>query len=117
MPSSENPDDFLPLTPRVFLILWALSEEECHGYGLLRRVEELGRGRVSIKPGSLYEAIASLARRGLIEPTKEPGGDSRRHTYRITSFGRNVVVAEATRLDELVEDLHTARLLKQPRRS
>ena len=116
MPSTENPQELLPLTPRVFLILWALSENECHGYGLLREVEELGRGRVSIKPGSLYEAIDSLARRGLIEPA-DNGGNSRRRTYRITGFGRDVVAAEATRLGELVDDLRAAKLIKQPRHS
>ena len=117
MPSPESPDSFLPLTPRVFLILWALSENECHGYGLLRQVEELGRGRVSIRAGSLYEAIASLARRGLIQPSDASGGDSRRRTYRITNLGRDVMGAEATRLGELVDDLHAAKLIKQPRHS
>ncbi len=116
MTSTREPEDLLPLTPRVFLILWALSAKECHGYGLLREVEELGRGRVSIKAGSLYESIDSLARRGLIEQA-DGDGDSRRRTYKITHFGRDVVGAEASRLGELVDDLRAAKLIKQPRPS
>jgi DNA-binding PadR family transcriptional regulator len=108
----EDPVDLLPLTPRVFLILWALAEREQHGYALLREVEALSRGRVTIKPGSLYEAIDTLARRGLIEETEatESDGGPRRQPYRITAFGREVFAAEAARLDELVADLRDAKL-------
>lgn len=112
MPDSKQPVDLLPLTPRVFLILWALAEREQHGYALLREVEELSRGRVTIKPGSLYEAIDRLAQRGLIEETGQEQGDGgpRRRPYRLTEFGRAVFDAEAQRLDRLVADLRDAKL-------
>ena len=106
--------ELLPLTPRVFLILWALAERDCHGYRLLREVEELSRGRVTIKPGSLYEAIDTLARRGLIEESPGDGAGTsptRRRTLRLTAFGRSVLEAEAARLADLVDDLREARLL------
>jgi DNA-binding PadR family transcriptional regulator len=111
MSDSRNPDDLLPLTPRVFLILWALTGQELHGYALLREVETLSRGRVTIKPGSLYEAIDTLAKRGLIEETGFEKGDGgpRRRPYRLTAFGRGVFDAEAQRLEELVADLRDAR--------
>lgn len=112
MPPSHAPEDLLPLTSRVFLILWALAEREQHGYALLREVEALSRGRVTIKPGSLYEAIDTLARRGLIEETEETegAGGPRRRPYRITAFGRAVFDAEAARLNEMVADLRDAKL-------
>lgn len=112
MATANDPIDLLPLTPRVFLILWALAERAQHGYALLREVETLSRGRVTIKPGSLYEAIDTLARRGLIEETEETEGEGgpRRRPYRITAFGREVFEAEAARLDELVADLRDAKL-------
>ncbi len=69
-PTQADIEDLLPLTQRVFLILWALSENEHHGYRLLSEVEELSRGRVTIKPGSLYEAIQTLEGRGLIAPPR-----------------------------------------------
>ena len=111
---TEDIESLLPLTPRVFLILWALTDGERHGYRLLREVEELSRGRVTIKPGSLYEAIQTLESRGLIEATTndEEAGRQRRD-YRLSAFGRQVLDAEAQRLADLVEDLRASKLIRQ----
>jgi DNA-binding PadR family transcriptional regulator len=117
-PTQPEIDDLLPLTPRVFLILWALSERQQHGYRLLTQVEELSRGRVTIKPGSLYEAIQTLESRGLIAAAEDNDGESpgtrQRRTYRLTEFGHQVLDAEATRLTELVDDLKASKLVRQP---
>ena len=117
-PTQADVEDLLPLTQRVFLILWALSEHEHHGYRLLSEVEELSRGRVTIKPGSLYEAIQTLEGRGLIAAAPDDDGDRastrQRRTYRLTGFGRQVLDAEAVRLAELVEDLTASKLIRQP---
>lgn len=116
-PVHPDIEDMLPLTPRVFLILWALSERDQHGYRLLSEVEELSRGRVTIKPGSLYEAIQTLEGRGLIAVT--PGNDGeetatrQRRTYRLTELGRQVLDAEAQRLAQLVDDLRASRLIER----
>ena len=117
-PTQADVEDLLPLTQRVFLILWALSENEQHGYRLLSEVEELSRGRVTIKPGSLYEAIQTLEGRGLIAAAPDNYGDRastrQRRTYRLTGFGRRVLNAEAVRLAELVDDLTASKLIRQP---
>ena len=111
----EEVEDLLPLTPRVFLILWALADGKRHGYRLLREVEELSRGRVTIKPGSLYEAIHTLEGRGLIEATSnDDGGGRQRRDYRLSALGRQVLNAEAGRLAELVDDLRASELIRQP---
>jgi DNA-binding PadR family transcriptional regulator len=110
-------EDLLPLTQRVFLILWALSEQEAHGYRLLTEVERLGRGRVSIKPGSLYEAIGALADRGLIAAVDDGGdaGGRRRKVFRLTGLGREVLDAEARRLAVLVDDLRASEIVEGPK--
>lgn len=117
-PTQADVEDLLPLTQRVFLILWALSEHEHHGYRLLSEVEELSRGRVTIRPGSLYEAIQTLEGRGLIAAAKadeeRDASTRQRRTYRLTGFGRRVLDAEASRLAELVEDLTASKLIRQP---
>ena len=96
----------LPLTPRVLLILWALESGPQHGYRLLQELEERGRGRVSIGPASLYEAIQTLQRRDWIAPVDAPDdADSRRRYFRLTDHGRSVLRAEAQRLADLVNDL------------
>lgn len=112
MSPPEEIEDLLPLTHRTFLILWALAREDLHGYALLGEVEELSRGRVTIMPASLYESVATLAERGLIEETEDEG-DGRRRTYRLTDFGREVVLAEARRLEDLVGDLRSSVLARE----
>lgn len=117
-PTQADVEDLLPLTQRVFLILWALSENEHHGYRLLGAVEELSRGRVTIKPGSLYEAIQTLEGRGLIAATSDGeakrASPRQRRTYRLTDFGHQVLDAEAGRLAEMVDDLTASKLIRQP---
>ena len=39
MHDAKTVDDALPLTARVFLILWALADKPQHAYGLLAEVE------------------------------------------------------------------------------
>jgi len=112
MSPRDEIEDLLPLTHRTFLILWAPARADLHGYALLGEVEELSRGRVTIMPASLYEAVATLAGRGLIEET-EDDEDGRRRTYRLTDLGRQVVLAEARRLEDLVGDLRSSVLARE----
>jgi DNA-binding PadR family transcriptional regulator len=105
-------DDSLPLTPRVFLLLWALEDGPQHGYGLLSRIEERGNGQVTFGPASLYEAIHSLRRRGWIAPADAPdGADRRRRYFQLTAEGQEILRSEADRLARLVEDLRSAGLV------
>lgn len=110
-------DDFLPLTPRVFLLLWALARGGAmHGYALLGEVEQLGAGQVSIGPASLYESIQTLHRRGLIEPVEPPAdADRRRRYFRLTGNGEQALRTEARRLSDLVEDLREEGVLDRVR--
>jgi len=114
---SRDVDHFLPLTPRVLLILWGLDQGPQHPYRLLRTAEELGRGKVAIGPASLYEAIRALRSKGLIEesepPDDLPAPGPPRHYFQLTPFGRAVLHAEAGRIRDLAIDLRR----RVPRRS
>ena len=107
-------DNLLPLTPRVLLILWGLAEGPQHPYRLLKTTEELGRGRVTIGPASLYEAIHSLRNKGLVEDAPEPTdvdrSDARRRYFRLTDLGRAALEAEAGRITTLADDLRRAEI-------
>ena len=93
---------FLPLTETSFCILAALSAPR-HGYGVMQRVEAASRGRIRLGPGTLYGALTSLLRQGLIERTGETDeGGERRKLYVLTDLGRAVVDAEGRRLVEIV---------------
>jgi DNA-binding PadR family transcriptional regulator len=96
---------FLPLNPREFLILFALVEGEQHGYGLVKAVESQTDGQVRMDPANLYRSIKRLVRDELVQQVGErkapESNDERRRYYGITRLGREVVVAEAERLDRL----------------
>jgi DNA-binding PadR family transcriptional regulator len=101
MTAMRDPIDFIPLTPRTFHILFALSEETRNGYQIMGAVEDHSQGKVTVGPGTLYEALHRLRKRGLIEEADataaERDGRGQRF-YLCTSLGRRVLHAEAERL-------------------
>ena len=113
-----NPDRFLPLKPLVFHALLALKEVERHGYGIKKEVAARTGGTIDLEPGTLYRLMARLLKQGLIEESdRRPSPDSddeRRRYYRITPLGKDVLAAEARRMqlllaDEAVQDLVSGR--------
>jgi DNA-binding PadR family transcriptional regulator len=74
-----------------------------HGYAIKRSVEERTRGVVRLGAGTLYHAVGSLEKRGLIAeceaPKPESVGSSRWRFYEITPLGRRVLRAELERLE------------------
>ena len=107
---SEKPrssESFLPLKPLVFLALLSLREEERHGYGIKKEVARRSNGTIDLEPGTLYRLMARLLDQGLIaESERRPAPDAddeRRRYYTISALGRQVLVAEAARLAQLVD--------------
>jgi len=101
-----------PLRPLVFAILLALIDQDRHGYGIMKAVnEQLGR-RAVLGPGTLYRTLAELRDDGLIDHTEAPpGSDPRRRYYRITEHGRRSARIEARRMASWVEMARSRRLL------
>ena len=113
----DDPEDLIPLTPRVFHILLALVDEEQHGYRIMKEVETRSDGKVRIGPGTLYEAIQRLVKNQLIEESNDrPDADmddQRRRYYRLTQLGRGVLAAESERLAALVGFARSKDLVKE----
>ncbi len=104
-----NPDSFLPLPAATFHILLSLAGGRKHGYGIKQDVERETRGRVLLGPGTLYGALKRLGRAGLVADVGHEsvagggtGEGTRRRDYVLTSLGREIVMAEAGRLEHLV---------------
>lgn len=96
-----------PLPSAAFHILLSLADEDRHGYGIMRQVEEQSGGRMRLGPGTLYGSIQTLLEEKLIEEVDPPHGDSapnseRRRYYRLTSAGRKLARGEADRLANLL---------------
>jgi len=104
----RSPESFLPLHRDTFQILVSLAGRECHGYSILRDIEERTGEVRSITPCTLYSSIHRLRASGLIEELAERPAedDERRRYYRLTPLGRRVAELEARRLERL---LHAAR--------
>ena len=105
---------FLPLKPRVFLMLLALVRGPQHGYALKEEVSRRTDGRLDLGPGTLYRTMRALLEDRLIGecagPIDEPE-DERKRYYEITELGRQVVAAEAERLAELVDIARDQKLI------
>jgi DNA-binding PadR family transcriptional regulator len=107
----------LPLTPISFEILLALTQADLHGYAILQAVEARLSGKLPLRTGTMYRALARLMDEGLIErssPTDD--GDPRRRNYRITALGRDTARAEARRLADQVAAARAHRLLPESKR-
>lgn len=68
-----DPNRYLPLTPRDFLILLVLTDVPLHGYGILAAVEARTGDEVKIDPANLYRSVKRLHRNGIVEETDPPG--------------------------------------------
>ena len=93
----------LPLTEAVYYILLALRKPN-HGYGITQEVQELTGGRVILGAGTLYGAIQTLQKKGWIDIYSVDMDSRKKKEYVLTEQGREVFLAEKTRLEELLKN-------------
>jgi DNA-binding PadR family transcriptional regulator len=74
---------------RRVLVLVSLSDNAKHGYAIQQDIE--GFAGVRLGPGTLYGAIGSLERDGLIRALP---GDDRRRPYELTAEGKRALSSE-----------------------
>ena len=94
---------FSPLTEATFYILLSLTEP-LHGYGILKKVEEMSGGRLKLAAGTLYGALSTLERNKLIVLMGEDEKNKRRKLYQMTESGRALIRFEIERLEEMVRN-------------
>lgn len=106
MEAAINIQELLPLREPTFFILLSISQQEKHGYAILKEVEALSGGKIILSTGTLYGALTRLQDQGLIvrvdTPTQEDSGRPRK-AYRLTENGRKLLGAEVSRLQSLVK--------------
>ncbi len=89
-----------------FYILLSLVSGPRHGYSVLKTVEEMSGGKVSLSVSTLYTALGRLQEQGLIERSEdgeeEPNPGVPRKIYRLTRRGEAALDVEASRLKELL---------------
>ncbi len=119
MPAQSDPSDevrsFLPLPTAVFHILVALADRDRHGYSIMQDVAARTDGKVRLSAGTLYSAIRRMLEQGLIEELRDSpdpaSDDERRRYYRLTRLGRDVAIAEARRLSDMLSQARATGLI------
>lgn len=106
-PDPDDIDSYLPLPASAMHIIVALAAGERHGYAIMRDIEELSGGSVTMGPGTLYGSIKRMIEQGLLEETDERPDpaldDERRRYYRLSALGARVGAAEQSRLAALLD--------------
>lgn len=106
-PNPDDIDSYLPLPASAMHIVVALAGGEKHGYAIMRDIDDLSDGSVTMGPGTLYGSIKRMIDQDLVEETDERPDpaldDQRRRYYRLTALGQRVGAAEQARLATLLD--------------
>ena len=94
------PDAEVPYGTLDLMVLTTLdSMGALHGYGIIKRAEELSDGRVRLAAGTLYGALDRLVSEGLVsESGRERVEGRERLYYALTDQGTAVLADEAERM-------------------
>ena len=119
MPGGRAAREFLPLTPMVLHILLALADGDKHGYAIIKEVRRRTNGEVELGASSLYSVLKRLLGDRLVaEADERPDpalDDERRRYYRLTTLGRDTMLAELRRLESILLQARAKRLVLRPR--
>ena len=96
---------YVPMTETGFYILLCLREES-HGYGIVKKTEELTNGEIVLSPGTLYGSLSKMEKDDLIRFVRE---EENRKIYHITELGSQVLELEMKRIKRLYESMVEAK--------
>jgi len=88
------------MTETTFYILLSLVEP-LHGYGVMKKVEEISHETVTIGPGTLYGAFSKLEQDGLIDVVSQ---GNRRKVYGLTQKGKQILLDQINKFSILAEN-------------
>ncbi|MDS0528497.1 helix-turn-helix transcriptional regulator [Clostridium sp. SHJSY1] len=87
------------LTDTSFYILVSVVQEK-HGYLIMKTIEDLTNGEVSIGPASLYTTLKKLLKAGLIDLKTT---EDNKKIYKITKTGHEMLIKEIERKKKMVK--------------
>jgi len=88
------------LTESMYYVLLCLKEP-LHGYGIMKRIDQMTDGRVKVGPGTLYNLIARFEKEEIV--INVTSTDNKK-TYVLTDKGFALLDKEWERLKQLVCD-------------
>jgi len=96
------------------LVLGLLERQACHGYEIIKEIEQLVGGDYSPSPGTIYPTLAYLADLGYAVAVDSEGG---RKQFSITEAGRQHLAERRAELDLLLSRLDVSRSESGARRA
>ncbi len=94
---------YSPLTEATYYILLSLHVP-LHGYGIIKKVENMTDGRLILAAGTLYGAISKLISYNLISLVSEDVNNKRKKEYLITEEGIALLNFELLRIKKMVSN-------------
>lgn len=88
------------LSEPMYYILLALMEERC-GVDIMKEVEMISNGRISVGPGTLYALLDKFMEEKIIIETKVEG---RKRSYIITEYGITILKKEMERISSMLDE-------------
>lgn len=88
------------LSEPMYYILLALLEERC-GVDIMKQVEQISHGRITVGSGTLYALLDKFVKEGVIKETKVEG---RKRSYIATEYGVELVRKDFERLNAMVQE-------------
>jgi len=86
------------------LILKAVSLGPLHGYGILLRIQQISKDRLTIQQGSLYPALYRLEHQGWISSEWGESENNRKAKYyRLTVAGKRKFQSEAEEWNRMAD--------------
>ncbi len=86
------------MTESMYFVLLSLREK-MHGYGIMEKINKLSNGRINMGAGTLYGLLTKMSKEKLIVLVEEV---DRKKIYCITEKGKDALMAEYRRLQQLV---------------
>jgi PadR family transcriptional regulator, regulatory protein PadR len=96
---------------RFFLLKVLYADKEAHGYGLVKRIEEISEGLCRPTESTVYPALDQLFRGGYVLIDKVSAGKKVRKVYTLTDKGRAAFRAAAKAYGEIIPVLRQAIML------
>lgn len=88
------------LTEPMYYVMLSLLKP-IHGYGIMKNVDKINRGRVKVGAGTLYSLLSRFEKEKIVEKVSSEEG---KKTYKLTDKGMGILEEEHRRLKQLVED-------------
>ena len=94
---------YIPMTETAYYILLSLNEQR-HGYGIIKFVDQLTNGRICLGSGTVYTSLKKMTNDGLISITDDK---DRKTVYQLTDLGKELMQIEIDRVKKVYFDTLT----------